>query len=307
METLQLKNVFRMAVLACLSMLVVPTMGVADDDSIRLRVSRTLAPAEGYESVDLFEGIEQGTIEVKFIGISSEKANVIITNVSEKPVAVEMPEVFAGMPLLAQGGALGGLGGGGLGGGGLGGGGIGGGGGGRNQGVGGGFGGGGGGGGFGGGGGGFGGGGLGGGGLGGMGGVFNIPPGKVGRVKVSTVCLEYGKEDPRPSIEYQIVPISKMTEDQTVIEICKALAQGKVDQSSAQAAAWNVANGLSWAELAVKNRVQLSNGYTERFFGMRNLQIGQQLVAYAQHRAALVAKERKSRGEKSDSYSNVID
>ena len=300
METLQLKNLIRKAFLSCLAVALIPAFVFANDDDIKLRVSRTKSPAKGYEAVDLFDGIDNGAIEVQFIGLSSEKANVIVKNVSEKPLAIEMPEVFAGVPVLAQG-AFGAGGGQGIGGGGQG---FGGGGqggtGGRNQGVGGGFGGGGQGGGFGGGG--LGGGGLGGGGLGG-GGIFNIPPGKVGRVKVGTVCLEHGKLDPRPAVEYKIVPISKMTNDQTVVEICKMLGEGKVDQKTAQAAAWNVANGLSWLQMAAKNRVQLSNGYTEKFFGRQHIIGGQRLVAYAKQRADYIKKMQKESDR--DSYSDI--
>ena len=302
METLQLKNVIRKAFLAVLAVVIVPAFVFANDndkEKIKLRVSKTKAPAEGYEPIDMFEGMENGSIKVKFIGLSSAKANVFVENVSDKPLAVEMPEVFAGVPVLEQGGFAAGGAGGAIGGGGQGGfGGGQGGTGGRNQGVGGGFGGGGGrGGGFGGGG--LGGGGLGGGGFGGGGGIFNIPPGKKGKVQVATVCLEHGKLDPRPAVEYQIVPIEKMTTDTTVIEICKTLGEGRVDQLTAQAAAWNAANGLSWLEMAAKNRVKLSNGYTEKYFGRQHIVGGQRLLVYAKQRAEYMKELQK----KSDSGS----
>jgi len=136
-------------------------------------------------SVDLFDGMDRGDVEVVFIPLGAEKANLLVTNKTDKPLFVRLPDAFAGVPVLAQGGGFGGGGFGG-GGGGLGGGGIGGGGGG-GQALGGG-----GGGGFGGGGGGFGG---GGGGFGGGGGVLRIAPNRKTKTTVQTVCLEHA--DPR--------------------------------------------------------------------------------------------------------------
>ena len=180
---------------------------------------------------------------------------------------------------LASVAAVGGIGGGGIGGGGIGGGG-GFGGAGGNQGGGGGFGGG------GQGGGGFGGGGLGGGGRGG-GGVFNIPPGRTGKVSVKTFCLEHGKPDPRPSVDYVIRPLEALSKDPAVRELCVMLANDEIAQPVAQAAGWNMANGLSWEFLLHKNRVQLSTGYFERYFTPAQLQVAYQVVQAARQRAAM--------------------
>ncbi len=40
-----------------------------------------------------------------------------------------------------------------------------------------------------------------------MGGFFNVKPGKVGKLRVPTVCLEHGKPDPNPRMAYKLVPI----------------------------------------------------------------------------------------------------
>ena len=241
------------------------------------KVTKSQEAAEGFTSVDMFKGMESGQISVQFIPKDATQANVIVKNLSDEPLAVEMPEAFAGVPVLAQ---RGGGGGGGGRGGGLGGGGGAGGGGGGNQGTGGGFGGGGGGGGFGGGGGGRG----GGGGLGG--GVFNIPVGKVGKVKVTTVCLEHGKPDPKPNVEYTIIPIKEFVTNDAAIEVCRMIGSGEIGQTTAQAAVWNMLNGLTWQQLVELNRVELSNGYYERFFHENDLLVAQQLVAEAQDRVA---------------------
>lgn len=254
------------------------------------RVWKTSEAVDGFESVDMFDAMAAGDIEVIVKPKDSSEANFIVKNNSDRPLAIKMPPAFAGVPVMKQigGGGFGG-GGGGLGGGG---GGLGGGGGGfgtgGGQGFGGGFGGGGGGGGFGGGGGGLGGGGFGGGGAGG--GVFNIPPGRDGKVSIQAFCLEHGKPDPRPRMDYTIAPIETLSKDPSVIEICKMVAAGEIPQNVAQAAAWNVANGLSWEFLLSKNRVERMDGSFERYFSRQELLIAQQVVAVAQKRGEAAAK-----------------
>lgn len=239
---------------------------------------REKAAPEESKQVELFSAIKAGDIEVEFIPKDATAANLLIKNKTGKPLSIKLPPAVAGVPVLAQFGG-GGLGGGGLGGGGLGGGGLGGGGLGGGQGLGGGLGGGGGG--LGGGGGGFGGGGLGGGG----GGFFNVAPEKTGKIKVPCVCLEHGKPDPTPRMKYTVVPIETFTKDPKVIEVVKMLGRGEVPQNAAQAAAWNLANGMSWGELAAKNRVESRFTGNERFFNPGELQLAMRITSVAAERA----------------------
>lgn len=261
----------------------------------RVRATRTATPLEGFEQVELFEAMKSGDVEVRFRAVSATNANVFVTNNSDKPLSISMPAAFAGVPVMAQGalggGAQGGLGGGGLGGGGLGGqGGFGTGGG---QTTGGGFGGGIGGGGFGGGGQGGGGFGGGGGGLGGLGGgAFNIPPGEMGKVSVTTVCLEHGKTDPVPQMEYTIAPLSSFTSDPAIEQLCQLVASDLISTQVAQAAAWHIANGMSWEELLVMNRIERMDGSFERFFAPNELFAAQQVANWTRNQAALMAESR---------------
>jgi hypothetical protein len=209
-------------------------------------------------TVDVFKAMEAGEIEVKFIPKDAKEGALLVKNKTDKPLNVKLPEAFAGVPVLAQ---IGGIGGGGLGG-------IGGGGG---QAVGGGV-------------GGMGGGGLGGGGLGG-GGVFNVAPDKVGKLKVASVCLEHGKPDPTARMAYTIKPIEEVTKKADVIEVCKMLVRGEIDQASAQAAAWHLQDGLTWEQLAAKEKVHLSNGYIEMYFNRANLAVAMKAVGVAGERA----------------------
>ena len=248
------------------------------------RISKSATPEPGFESVEMFAAMESGDVEVIIKAKSAADSNVLVKNNSDKPLAVEMPAAFSAVPVLRQAGFGGGLGGGGRGGGGLGGGG-------QQQGIGGGFGGGGrGGGGFGGGGGGLGG--------GGGGGVFNIPPGKVGKVAVKTVCLEHGKKDPKSHIDYVIQPLEKLNSDPKVRQMIRMLSEDEITQNAAQAAAWHVTDELSWQDLAVKNRFESQmGGYSERYFNQNELLVAQQAVAVATERVKQLADAEKTTGQ----------
>jgi hypothetical protein len=214
---------------------------------------------------DLFSVIETGQVEVKLFPHDATGGTVIITNTTKEPLTIKLPEAFAGVPVLAQrrgGGAAAGVGGntGATGAG--------------NQAIGGAF-----------GGGGLGGGGFGGG-LGGGGGLFNIGPERARKLKVAAVCLEHGKQDPNPRVDYELVPIGAVTSDPAVSEVLKMLGRREIDQPAAQAAAWHIANGLSWQQLAEKIGVKHIGGRTEPYFSAAAIERAQHAVSQAHRRAA---------------------
>ena len=230
------------------------------------------------ERVGLFDGLGDSRLETKFLPKDSTGGFVLISNNSEQPLTVELPDSFVAVPVLKQLG--GGLGGGGLGGGGLGGGGLGGGGGqqggGQNQGAGGGFG--------GGGGGQQGGGGLGGGGgQQGGGGFFSIPPEKSVKVPYVSACLNHGKADPNPRVEYKLIPVAEYTQDAVLTELIRMVGTGRVDQHSAQAAIWTRTDNMSWQELAAKNH-HVIGGAVEYYFHPSNIAAAQIIMATAEGR-----------------------
>jgi hypothetical protein len=218
------------------------------------------APKPRAEVVELFAGMESGDLDVKIIPKDATKGTVILENKKDKPVTVKLPDAFAAVPVLAQFGGC--PGGGGLGGGCPGGG--------ANQGMGGGM--------------------MGGGMMGGMGGggFFNVGAERAVKIKVVTVCLEHGKKDPSPHVEYKLVKLESFAQNAAAREVVKMLARGEIDQHSAQAAVWNLENGLSWQELAQKIGVKHLNGTIEPYFSPAHLR-----------RALAAAKVAESRAEKS--------
>ena len=101
----------------------------AKAEALRLgRFHRTQTAVEGFEPVDMYDGISNGDVEVTIKAKSSSDSNFFVKNLTDKPLAIRLPKAFSAVPVVRQfgGGGFGGRGGGGLGGGGLGGGGFGG-------------------------------------------------------------------------------------------------------------------------------------------------------------------------------------
>ena len=201
-------------------------------------IAKTQSPVEGFSSVDLFQAMDHGEIEVIIRNKDAANANLIVENKTDKPLAIRMPAAFSCVPVMRQGGA-------------------------GAPGM--------------------------GGGMGG-GGFFNIPPGRVGKTSLKTFCLEEGKPDPRSRIEYRIQPLTDLNSDPKIFEMCRMLANDEIAQPVAQAAAWNVANGLSWHELLVKNRIERMDGSYERYFHPQHLVIAQRVTVASAQRAEARAK-----------------
>ena len=225
------------------------------------------------KQVELFEAMKDGSVEAKMIPKDSLGGNLLITNKTNEPLTVQIPDGFVGVPMNAQFGGGGfGQGGGGFGGGGQ----LGGGGGqgGQNQAVGGGAGGGGG---LGGGGGQFGGG-------GGQQGFFSIPADRTLLVPYKSVCLEHGKHEPSVRTTYAVVPVEQYTENPVLRKLIPMVGSGRIDQGSAQAAAWNVANGMPWDQLANKKFDHIG-APDSPYFSPAQLMQAQQVVAAAEYAA----------------------
>jgi hypothetical protein len=219
------------------------------------------------ETVEMFGAMEKGQITVKLIPKDSTLCHILIENKTDKPLTVKLPETFAGVPVLAQRAGGGGgtrTGGSSIGGGG-------------SQSM----------------GGGMGGGGMGGGGMG----MFNVPPEKVGKFNVTTVCLEHGKGEPNEHIPYEIKPLESVADRPAVVELCRSLGAGQIDQRAAQAATWFLNNDMTWQELAAKRYKHANGTMGESYFSPQQIQLGMQIA-----KAALkVADEKQQQKPSPDS------
>jgi len=222
--------------------------------TVHVRADEPASVETEAEPVGLFDAIDQGLVDVKFIAKSSTRGRLVVTNKTQEEVNFLVPEAFAGIPVLRQfGGGGGGRGGGG--------GGFGGGGG--QQGV--------------GGGGGRGGGGRGGGGRGG----FNIAPEKIRRIDVPLVCLDHGLKDPSSSKPYEIRPIEDVVNSPALVEIVKAYANGDLPYGASQAAVWNINSEVSWIDLASKLTGTKRSLVRESYFSSSEIRAAMAIV----HRA----------------------
>lgn len=116
--------------------------------------------------------------------------------------------------------------------------------------------------------------------------LFSVPPEKIVKLRLRSVCLDFGKPNPRPRIEYQLKPIDSHTDKPGVAELCAMLGQGKISQQAAQLAAWHLHNELSWERLA-KIRDKVTFGSRPRY-SRRELESAKQ----AAEKALKVAKDR---------------
>ena len=217
----------RLTSLAALVVLALPVAARPDDGMKGFGAYR---PED--DSVELFQAIESGQLEVRLIPRDSAQVRLLVENKSGKPLNVRMPAAMGASPVLAQfqdlpgfndgamdnapqqlGFGLPGM---------------------QNQ----------------------------GGNAGpffnlggqipqhGRGiGLFNLAPETVGQMKLASVCLDHGRPNPRPTIRYELRRIEEVTDVAEVQEICIMLAGGQIAQKAAQAAAWHLNNGRNWEEL----------------------------------------------------------
>lgn len=115
--------------------------------------------------------------------------------------------------------------------------------------------------------------------------VFNIAPEQVRTIEVRCLCLEQGKPNPHSAVKYELVKLSEVNDDPRLAEVLRANARGEVTQEVAQAAAWHIANEMSWDELAgLTQRIALN---AERpWFHAQQLQQAKRLVDGAKQTVA---------------------
>lgn len=223
-------------------------------------------------AVELFDAIEEGTVEVSIIPRSAQDANLFVTNRTDRPISVKLPPAIVGVHTLKQGfgqgaGLLGGpfnatgqqagtTGAFGQG---------------QGQGQ-----------------------SIGGGlkpsnGLNSVTGlnngtgnnVFSVPPEKTVQLPLQTVCLAHGKPDPRPQMKYQLVKLEEFTKDAVLQETLKRFAAGEAERPVAQAAAWHLTDSMSWKELESK-RIERAGGVPGRaYFEARQLKGAKELIEKA--------------------------
>jgi hypothetical protein len=79
---------------------------------------------------------------------------------------------------------------------------------------------------------------------------FTVAAGQTLALRVPTVCLDHGRREPTPRMPYRLEPLAKVSEDPKLALVLAGLASGHLTQKVAQAAAWHLASGRTWEQLA---------------------------------------------------------
>ena len=212
--------------------------------------------------VELFDGIDNGTFEVRVAPKNEFSAKVFITNTTDKPQTVQLPKAAVGVHVLKQflpqqiggsgfGDTSGSQGGGGQQTGG------------NLQST---------------------------GSQGSQGqfpfsgnngnGFFSIPAESIVQLQFNTVCLNHGDPTPRLKMTYEL----RRVEDRVKSEALRVLLAGynprRIDRKTMQAAAWHLANDMSWKQLAAK-KVTAIGLIATPYLSRKQLSEAKKLVASA--------------------------
>ncbi len=226
--------------------------------------------------VELFDGIEQGQIDVRLAVLNPYEGKVFVTNRTDKPLTVAIPKAVVGVHVLPQVGnnagngffgpngnnnqANNGANG-------------------QAQGV--------------------------GGALGAMGNgngnglpnapggmqnkfpgnnFFSIPPEKTVQLGLRSVCLNHGRPEPHANLKYRLTKVESHTTDPVLQQLLEDYSP-RTNKDVQQAAAWHLANGLSWKQLANLTEQRIP-GVAVPLFTKSQLDSARELVERAKQNAA---------------------
>lgn len=95
-------------------------------------------------------------------------------------------------------------------------------------------------------------------------GFFSILPGKTVQLQLRSVCLSYGRPDPMPAMKYKLVRVEDQVSNPALQELLAGINE-RSDRDAVQAAAWHLANGLSWEQIANLSNQRLPGVFTPMF------------------------------------------
>lgn len=114
-------------------------------------------------------------------------------------------------------------------------------------------------------------------------GFFSIPPGKTVQLQLQSVCLNYGRPDPTPAMKYKLVRLEDQVSAPALQELLAGINE-RSDRDAVQAAAWHLANGLSWEQIAQLSTQRLP-GVKTPMFTAAEVRSAQSLVETAETQA----------------------
>lgn len=115
-------------------------------------------------------------------------------------------------------------------------------------------------------------------------GFFSIPPGKTVQLQLRSVCLSYGRPDPSTAMKYKLIRVEDQTSDPVLQELLAGINE-RTDRDAVQAAAWHLANDLTWEQLARLSNQRLP-GVVTPMFSTTTVRNAQSLVETAEKLAS---------------------
>ncbi|HEX3658358.1 MAG TPA: hypothetical protein VHV55_21390 [Pirellulales bacterium] len=76
-----------------------------------------------------------------------------------------------------------------------------------------------------------------------------LQPKQIRQFAVPCVCLQYGNPTPRPDVPYKLVALDSVSKSPQLRSLLDEFSLGRVDQPVVQLAAWHFSNNLSWDQL----------------------------------------------------------
>jgi hypothetical protein len=113
------------------------------------------------------------------------------------------------------------------------------------------------------------------------GGMFCIPPEKVGCLRIRTACLDESKPEPSPCMVYEVCRLEELTEQRAVQKACELLGDCQTDPRAVQAAVWHLNCNLSWPHLAGRLRTLGGPHGTQSFFTQKQIDEAERLAEVA--------------------------
>lgn len=114
---------------------------------------------------------------------------------------------------------------------------------------------------------------------------FSIPAEKVVMLSEKGLCLNHGRRNPRPQLTYKLVPLDTVNDNPVLAEVIRSHTSGSIATPVAQAAAWHVANNLTWRDLESKMIDHLGRPDTP-YFNRSQVDAARNLIEQAEERVA---------------------
>ncbi len=112
-------------------------------------------------------------------------------------------------------------------------------------------------------------------------GFFSIPPEKTVQLKMRTVCLNQGAPDPNTGMKYELRRLEAEVTNPALQELLERYTV-RVDPDAMQAAAWHLANGLSWNQISNLGGNDLVRAAGGKMFDANTIKQAQSLVELAE-------------------------